>query len=247
MPDKAGDEAWASLSSGLGLFGFAEPDAVARRLLIFGEAVISSNRETNLVGAKSLEDLVAAHFLDSLAPIVGCKLREPVADIGSGAGFPGLVAAIAYPALQFVLFEGRAKRADFLRRTVEILELSNVDVTKMRAETAGRSGWREQVGTVLMRAVAPPRVALELGIPLLRGGGEFILYVGRKGEPDFEELAIANLLGAALKDARPVVVPLLHGERHVWVFRKVGRTPSGLPRQSGTPARRPLSLADCST
>ncbi|MDQ2818102.1 MAG: 16S rRNA (guanine(527)-N(7))-methyltransferase RsmG [Candidatus Eremiobacteraeota bacterium] len=229
------------------MLGFAEREQLAPRLLEFGELLVRSNRETNLVGAKEVGELIGPHFLDSLAPLCKVTLRQPVVDVGSGAGFPGLVGALAFPQVQFVLLEGRAKRSEFLRRAVDALDLTNVDVLKLRAETAGRSGWRGQAGTVLVRAVAKPTVAFELGLPLLTTGGELVLYVGRKGEPDFVELAVMNLLGGALKNAARIDVPALAAERHVWTVKKVGPTPDGLPRRSGTPARHPLSLADCST
>ncbi len=235
------------LTNGLRSLAIDNPDIVAERLTLFAERLISANRHTSLVAADSVDDLVVRHFLDSLAPLKGLALKDPVVDVGSGAGMPGLVAAVAYPTHQFVLLEPRRKRVEFLRGAVVALGVCNTDVVKARAETAARAEWRGRAGTVLLRAVARPVVAFEYGLPLLRIGGKLVLYTGRQAEPGFEELAVINLLGGRLIQASRVEVPHQTAARHVWVVEKVGRTPPELPRCSRVPARSPLGLANCST
>ena len=228
------------IRTGLLALGVPNPSRVAEKLLAYAELVLDWNKRTNLVGAKGLDELAVSHFLDSLAPVVGLPLRNPVMDIGSGAGLPGIVVAAAYPERNVILLEPRAKRAQFLKHAIQELGLENAVVEPVRAETAARSRWRETAGTVLIRAVAKPRVAMEYGLPLLRKGGRLALYIGRRGEPERDELAVLKLLGGAFEEARVVKVPYLQAARHVWIIRKAGVTPAGYPRRSGVPERRPL-------
>lgn len=228
------------IRSGLLALGLPNAPRVAEKLLAYGELLLDWNKRTNLVGAKGLDELAASHFLDSLAPVVGLPLRNPVMDIGSGAGLPGIVVAVAYPGRNVILLEPRAKRAQFLKHAIKELGLENAVVEPVRAETAARSGWREKAGTVLIRAVAKPRVAMEYGLPLLRKGGRLALYMGRRAEPERGEVAALTLLGGAFEEARVVKVPYLEAARHVWIIRKAGVTPAGYPRGRRSAKDRPL-------
>jgi len=222
------EELLAHLEDGLTQLGFkAEP--LAGRLLEFGNLLLEANRRTNLVGAKTLDELAASHLLDSLAPLAGMGLREPVVDVGSGAGLPGIPVALAWPGLAVTLLEPRAKRAAFLSDAVEALRLRAVRVEKLSAETAGRGQWRDRAGTVLARALAKPEAALGLALPLLARGGRLYIYTGREAAPGAQDLAAIGRLNARLVEAREVVVPYLGAQRHVWIIEKVGPTPPGVP------------------
>jgi 16S rRNA (guanine527-N7)-methyltransferase len=226
------------LTAGLERLHIQDPADLAARLVSFGELLLIENRSTNLVGAKSLNDLLAAHFLDSLAPLAGAELNSPIIDVGSGGGFPGIPVAMAFPHSRITLFEPRAKRAEFLRKAVRELGLPNVEVEKTTAETAGRSAaWRGIAGSVLIRALATPAEALELGLPLLREDGLLALYLGRMAAPDQSQLEMAKLLGGELMKASPVEVPYLEGARHVWWFRKTDETPPEYPRRAKAPSK----------
>jgi 16S rRNA (guanine527-N7)-methyltransferase len=229
------------LATGLQQLKIPGSAALAVRLVEFGEFLLLENQSTNLVGAKSLDDLLAAHFLDSLAPIVDAELKSPIIDVGSGGGFPGIPVAMAFPESRVTLFEPRAKRAAFLLKAARELGLSNVEVEKTTAETAGRSAsWRGIAGTVLIRALATPGEALELGLPLLRSEGLLVLYLGRLALPDPVHLETAKLLGGELMKASPVDVPYLEGARHVWWFKKTGETPPEYPHRASVPSKKAL-------
>ena len=231
------------LSEGLGRLGFAAAGEKADKLVAFGNHLLEASRSTSLVGAKTLDDLVVKHFLDSLAPLAGLALKAPIIDVGSGAGLPGIPVAIAFPDFDVVLMEPRRKRFDFLCAAVERCALGNAAPLRATAETAGRGAWRERAGTVLMRAIGRVPVALELGLPLLARRGKLVLYRGREGEPSPAELGVARLLGGRFEGSRAVDVPLLEAERRVWTFAKVGVTPAGYPRRSGIPDKEPLADA----
>lgn len=232
----------STLIDGLETLGFENSSSLADRLLRFAEIVLEENQRTNLIGAKSLDQMVRLHLLDSLAATRGVGLHSPVIDLGSGAGFPGVPHAMAYPKSGVVLLEPRKKRVDFLSRAVTTCGLTNVRVEQVTAETAGRSGWRGRAGSVLVRAVAKPLVALELSIPLLKRGGKLVLFMGKEARPSALDIRVARELGAEPAEVRQVQVPFLDADRHVWIFRKIGATPPQYPRRSGLPAKEPLTL-----
>jgi 16S rRNA (guanine527-N7)-methyltransferase len=228
----------AVLRSGLAALAFPEAPRIAEQLMIFGGLLLEANQRTNLMGSVDMDKLVVHHFLDSLAPFSSHRFRPPLVDLGSGAGLPGIPVAIAFPRAPIELIEPRRLRADFLQSAIAAMGLENVEVVRTAAESAGRSAARrEKSGTVLMRAIGKPAVALELGLPLLKHDGKLWLYRGREAEPTKEMLDIAALLGGSLLSADRVEVPHLDAERHLWVFRKVAPTPEGYPRRSGVPDR----------
>lgn len=237
----AEDSAEAVLRSGLETLALPGAAGIAERLMVFAGLLLDANKRTNLMGSVDIDKLVVHHFLDSLAPFSSHRFRPPIVDLGSGAGLPGIPVAIAFPRAPIALIEPRRLRAEFLQSAVATMGLGNVEVVRMAAESAGRSeARRERSGTVLMRAIGKPAVALELGLPLLKRDGQLWLYRGRDAEPSKEALEIAVLLGGSLLSAGLVEVPHLDAERHLWVFRKVTPTPEGYPRRSGVPDRVPI-------
>ncbi|MBV8366192.1 MAG: 16S rRNA (guanine(527)-N(7))-methyltransferase RsmG [Candidatus Eremiobacteraeota bacterium] len=217
------------LAQGLAQLGFADPSGLAERLRRFGEALIRANQQTNLVGARSEGQLVAAHLLDSLAPLAGERLQAPIIDVGSGAGLPGIPVALSFPELSLILLEPRAKRAAFLTEMVKALGLRNVRVDRRSAETAARGDLRDFAETALARALARPARALDLALPLLKPGGRLFLYSGRDARPGAIAADAMKRNCGDLLEARPVCVPYLEAERHVWIVRKRSATPPHLP------------------
>ena len=231
----------AVLRSGLAALAFPEAPRISEQLMRFGGLLLEANERTNLVGSVDIDKLVVQHFLDSLAPFSTHRFRPPIVDLGSGAGLPGIPVAIAFPRAPVTLIEPRRLRAEFLQFVVTTMGLANVEVVQTAAESAGRSpARREKSGTVLIRAIGKPAVALELGLPLLKHDGKLWLYRGRDAEPTEEVIDVARLLGGSLVSADRIEVPHLEAERHLWVFRKVTSSPEGYPRRSGVPGRTPI-------
>lgn len=149
-------------------------------------------------------------------------------DVGSGAGSPGIPLAAARPDLDFVLLESSRRKCAFLERAAAAF--ANVSVVCERAEEYGAGAGREAFGTALARALAPPPVAAEWCLPLVREGGRAILYVG----PTVEAAAVATAateLGAEVVDSSPGLL----------VLAKVGPTPDRFPRRPGVARKRPLA------
>lgn len=232
-------EAESNLRHGLKVLGFVD-ELLPQRLLDFAAFVLEANAQTNLVGVSALDELVATHLLDSLAPLAGRSISGQLIDVGSGAGFPAIPIAMAFASVSTIMLEPRAKRADFLSNAIGRFALKNTAARKAMAETAGRSDLRETADLVTVRAVAAPTTALELAIPLLKRRGKALFYVGRQQTPSEHELEIAELLGGALLEAKPVDVPYLQSVRHGWWFEKKKPTPSDYPRRAKVPSKQPL-------
>jgi 16S rRNA (guanine527-N7)-methyltransferase len=180
------------------------------------------------------------HIADSLSALDVPGMREArrIADLGSGAGPPGLVLAIALPDAEVTLVESVGKKCAWMEATVERLGLDNVRVAWARAEEFEG----DPFDVVTARALGSLAVLCEYAAPLLRVGGVLVAWKG--GVDDVEEadgLAAAEILGLE-RDSVLAVQPYPGSERRtLHVFRKVRATPDRYPRRPGMAAKRPLS------
>lgn len=185
---------------------------------------------------------VDAHIADSLTglDIEALRSASRIADLGAGAGFPGLVLAAALPASHVVLVESLNRKCAFLARAIERMELANAEVVCARAEE-----WREGIGTadvVTVRAVAPLNVLAEYAAPLLVDGGRLVAYKGvRDAAEEGDAAAAAEQLGLELDDIRAVDPFRGADHRSLYVYLKVRETPAKFPRRAGMARKRPLS------
>lgn len=185
------------------------------------------------------------HVLDSLSGLAVPELAaaDRIADVGAGAGFPGLVLAVALPEAHVDLVEATSRKCEFIRVAIEHARIANAGVVCERAEswaTPGASG-REAHAAVTARAVGRLSALAELASPLLREGGVLVAWKGRR-DPDEEAEAERARDRTAMEPGRVLAVPELAGfeHRHLYVYRKVGETPEGLPRRPGMARKRPL-------
>jgi 16S rRNA (guanine527-N7)-methyltransferase len=157
----------------------------------------------------------------------------PVVDVGSGGGSPGFPLAVARPELHVVLLESSRRKCAFLEEAAR--EFPNAEVVCARAEEHGRGSGRDAYAAALARALAPPAVAAEWCLPLVRPGGACVLYAGA-GAGDLRPVA------RALAAAPPEIVPVGEsGNRWLIVLRKLGPTPDRFPRRPGIARKRPLA------
>lgn len=160
----------ADVTAGLAAKALTVGADAAARLAAFLNLLEQWNRVHNLTGIRDRTELIERHLAESLA--LTPYLRGPrVADIGTGAGLPGLPLAICAPELAFTLIESRRKRVNFLRHVVLTLGLGNVSVAHGRAEDLDLPPF----ATVLARAVAPPAELLDVARPLIAPGGRLVL------------------------------------------------------------------------
>jgi 16S rRNA (guanine527-N7)-methyltransferase len=151
-------------------------------------------------------------------------LEGPIIDVGSGGGAPGIPLAVAFPDRQVTLLEAERRKADFLRRWQA--ELPNLRVVWGRAEEQAT----DEYGVAVAKALAPPPVAVEWCLPLVRPDGAAILWVGPSAE--IERVArVAELLAAGPPEEHDGLL----------VIRKLGSTPTGFPRRPGIARKRPLA------
>ncbi len=205
----------------------------------------SANARASLMSEAGLADLLRLHIFDALtlAPLLReAHLAEGrLMDVGTGAGFPGLVLKIAEPGLRVTLMDATRKKTAYLQEASAALGL-DADVRNARAEDAARDpSLRDAFDAAVCRALGPWPVALELTLPFCRVGG---LLLGQRGA-DAQREAAAQEETAALLGGRVLGVRRVGAEggleaRHVVVVEKASPTPAGYPRKTGIPAKRPL-------
>lgn len=190
---------------------------------------------------RSPKEAIDAHLADSLVALDVEPIRSAkrLADIGTGAGFPGLALAVALPRSEVWLVESQTKKCQFLRRMLAAAGIDNGLVVERRAEE-----WPEGLGVhdvVLARALAPAPVVLEYAAPLLVLGGVLIDWRGRRNTED-EEVALraADQLGMQRLEVRSVHPFEGARDRHLHIYSKVRETPDRFPRRVGMARKRPL-------
>jgi 16S rRNA (guanine527-N7)-methyltransferase len=183
------------------------------------------------------------HIADSLCGLEIEALIEAdlVADLGSGAGLPGLVLAASRPASRFDLIESTARKCEFLRGAAGAMGLENATVVCRRSEDWARAEGRERYDAVTARALGGLSVLAELASPLLREGGVLVAWKGARSPAEERELErAAGELAMEPVEIRSVRPYPGSRDRHIHLLRKNGPTPDGLPRRAGMAAKRPF-------
>jgi len=184
---------------------------------------------------------VGRHVADSLSalPLPYVAAARRIADLGAGAGWPGLALAAALPDAHVWLVESQSRHCRYLERAAEVADLKNISVVHARAEN-----WPDGLGAhdlVTARALAALPVVLEYAAPLLEVGGHVVAWKGAVGEGERDAgLAAASALG--LEAVEVMVVPPFEGahDHTLHVFRKIAPTPERFPRRAGMAVKRPL-------
>jgi 16S rRNA (guanine527-N7)-methyltransferase len=182
------------------------------------------------------------HVEDSLTGLEVAALKEArrIADIGSGAGFPGLVVAVALPDSQVDLIESVGRKCDFMRRVIEAAGIPNATVLNARSEELAAGECREAYEAVTARAVGRLSTLAELASPLLRENGVLVAWKGKR-DPDEEQQLERASDQLAMRPEQILDVGDRAGSehRHLHVIRKSGPTPPNLPRRPGMAKKRP--------
>ena len=195
------------------------------------------------------EVALEVHVADSLSGLDVPELvsARRIADIGAGAGFPGLVLALAIPRAQVDLVESAGRKTAMIDRLIQAAELTNARSITARAEDYARQpaavgGGREAYDAVTARAVGPLAVLVEYAAPLLRADGVLVAWKGaRDAAEEAAGATAAERVGMAVKQVLPVQPYPASENRHLHVYCKIAPTPPGFPRRAGMASKRPVA------
>lgn len=182
------------------------------------------------------------HVEDSLTGLDVPELRAAgrIADIGAGAGFPGLVLAVALPTARIDLIESVGRKCEFMRRAIEAAGIANATVLNCRSEELGAGAGRNAYNAVTARAVGRLSTLAELASPLLKPNGALVAWKGKRDEEEEAQLQRASESLAMHQETVLSVGDRAGSEhRHLHIIRKAGETPENLPRNPGIAKKRP--------
>lgn len=208
----------------------------------FKKYLLEENEKHNLISRKTAREELDKHIEDSIKLLEFISLQgKKVLDIGSGAGFPGMILAIYCQDSKFTLLESDLKKSTFLDNTYKNLCLKNISIMRKRAEELAReSNYREKFDCCTSRAVASINVMLEYALPFLKKDGQLFLWKGRNYEQEVKEAQNAlEILGGVVEDVYFYNL-MEERDRAIIVIRKEEETPEKYPRRTGMPAKRPL-------
>ncbi len=213
----------------------------------YAELLCEWNKKMNLTGITDPKEIVLRHFADSLTLVPLLPKNAALIDVGTGAGFPALPAAIARPDIRVTLLDSLNKRLTFLRCVCEELGLS-ADIVHARAEDGGHlPALRERFDTATARAVASLPVLCEYCLPFVKTGGCFVAMKGPDSDAELAAAtAAAKSLGAAYRETVKLQLPVRPSptdeilQRRLILFDKTGKTPPSLPRPAAKIQKRPL-------
>lgn len=223
-------------------YGIQLDGKALERFDLYAKLLIEWNEKINLTAITDPDEIVIKHFLDCLTVFSKVEIKEgaKIIDVGTGAGFPGLVMLIARPDLKMTLMDSLNKRLNVIKDILEKLEL-DAEVVHSRAEDGGQNkAYREKYDFSTARAVSNLRDLTEYCLPFVKVGGSFIAMKAAKAEEEISaaQKAIKTLGGTVfekhtfeLEDA---------GERNIILIKKISSTPARFPRPSAKIAKNPL-------
>ncbi|HTU16193.1 MAG TPA: 16S rRNA (guanine(527)-N(7))-methyltransferase RsmG [Solirubrobacterales bacterium] len=199
---------------------------------------------TSLSSVTNPDEARRVHLADSLSGLAVDEVNSATrcADIGSGAGFPGIPLAKARPEAEFVLIDSVGKKVRFIDSVIDELAIGNARAVHARSEEWAKGEGAEAYDLVTARAVAPLEALAELASPLLEEGGSLVAWKGERELDEESKLATLEERLAMRLDRVVAVRPYRSSrERNLYVVKKTGPTPEGLPRRPGMVRKRPLS------
>lgn len=210
---------------------------------IYYNLLLEYNKVMNLTNIVAPEDFAVKHIIDSLLGYhYDMFAGKTLADVGTGAGFPGLPLKIYCPSVSLSLIDSLAKRLNFLQAVVDNLELEDVKLYHCRAEDAGQtSEHRERYDVVTARAVAALPVLAEYCLPLVKLGGSFLVYKGPKYSEELNSAKKAlRIFGGVVAVTEEFLLPGNEEMRAIITITKKHLTPQAFPRKAGLPGKNPL-------
>lgn len=219
-------------------------DKQADQLMRYKELLVEWNEKMNLTAITEDMEVITKHFLDCLTVQSSIDLAQvkSLVDVGTGAGFPGLVLKIAFPNVHITLIDSLNKRLKFLQHVIDELGLTGIECVHGRAEDLGKNkAYREQFEVCASRAVANLAVLSEYTLPFVKTGGYLIALKGQKLDEELAEGEKAiTILGGTIDKLVDVAVPYTDLNHRIAKIKKVKETPKKYPRKAGEPTKAPL-------
>lgn len=211
------------------------------QLNLYYELLVEYNKVMNLTGITEQKEVYLKHFYDSLTieKIIDLKKEQTLCDIGTGAGFPGLVLKIVFPNLKVTLVDSLNKRIEFLKIVIEKLKLTNIEAIHTRIEEYGKTT-REKYDVVTSRAVAPLNILLEYSIPLLKQNKYFISYKGNISEEINQSKNALKQLESTIEQIKEFKLPIEQSNRTLIKIKKLKPTNKKFPRPNKDIKNKPL-------
>ena len=217
------------LSSDIGILLSEEQ---IQQFLTYYQMMVEKNKVMNLTAITELDEVIKKHFIDSLMIIKAIDINhvETVADVGTGAGFPGIPLKIVFPHLKITLMDSLAKRLKFLDDVIKTLSLSDITTLHGRAEDIGREvKYREQYDLCVSRAVANLSTLSEYCLPLVNVNGKFVSYKSGEIEEEFNHAVTAiEKLGGKQKEMITFRLPESDIDRSFVVIEKINESVDSL-------------------
>ena len=204
--------------------------------------LIEWNEKINLTAIVEPEDIILKHFIDSLTINKYIGNDQKIADIGTGAGFPGIPLKIANPQNEFVLIDSLNKRIKFLYEVISVNKLDKVQAIHARAEEIGHNeNYRGKFDVVTSRAVARLNTLLEYMMPLVKVGGKCVCMKGPNAQDEIEEAKKAiEILGGEVEKIEEITLPDSDNKRTIIVIKCLKLVSNKYPRKPGTPSSSPI-------
>ncbi len=231
------------LKSNATAYGVEISSDLAEKLEKYAELLKIWNEKINLTAITDDEGIALKHFLDCLlvSKAADFKKGDKVIDVGTGAGFPGLVIAAAYPDVDVTLLDSTGKKLKAVEDMAVQMGVSNATVVHMRAEEAGKKPeFREKYDFATARAVAELRVLLEYTLPFVKVGGTFLSLKGASAVDEIDGAKTSlNTLGGKIAGVNDFILP--GGDKRAIInVKKISHIPSKFPRVSAQIAKKPL-------
>lgn len=206
------------------------------------ELLLEWNEKINLTAIVEPRDVILKHFVDSLTICKELQKNKTLADIGTGAGFPGIPVKILRPDLDITLIDSLNKRVNFLTMVIEALKLEKIIALHGRIEDFGKNKkYREKFDYVTSRAVANLSTLSEYMIPLVKIGGKCICMKGSNIDEELKNAEKAiKTLGGKIEKVDTFLLPDTDMGRNIILIKKEKATPNKYPRKAGTPAKEPI-------
>ena len=209
---------------------------------IYMKLLTEWNEKINLTAIIEPKEIILKHFIDSLTISSQIQQSRTIADIGSGAGFPGIPLKIVNPEKELVLIDSLSKRVNFLNEVIKKCNINGITAIHARVEEIGHnSKYRGQFDVTTSRAVAKLNVLLEYMMPLVKLGGRCICLKGPNIDDEIKESKKAlNILGGEISKIEKINLPDSDNKRTIIEVLSVKQLPNKYPRKPGTPTSSPL-------